>query len=313
MEVSPGAVEVSVVLPVHNEAGHLRTEVDRIRKAFEADGRAYEIVLVDDGSTDGSLDEVADLLGPDGRTSPDGTLRVIRFAQNKGSGAARRAGTRAARGEVVVWTDADMTYPNDRMPALVDALAGHDQVVGARRAEKGTLRALRVPTKWFIRRLASFLVERPIPDLNSGFRAFRRPVGLQFVDQLPDGFSCVTTLTMTFLANGYSVHYVPIDYAARSGHSKFHWWRDTRRYLTQVVRLVLSYNPLRIFLPIGMALLAAGLGKLGFDLFDKHLRVGTNTLLILFAAFQTLAIGLLADLIVRVTRPHCDVEPAQRP
>ena len=205
-----------------------------------------------------------------------------------------------------------MTYPNDQIPALVKELDGYDQVVGARTSEQGTHRAARVPAKWFIRKLASFLVEKPIPDLNSGFRAFRRDVGLQFVSQLPAGFSCVTTITMTFLANGYSVKYVPIDYAPRSGRSKFHWWSDTRRYLTQVIRLVLSYNPLRVFLPIGVALTVLGVGKLVYDLVDKDFRVATNTLLILFAAFQVFAVGLLADLVVRVNKPENEVDPATK-
>ena len=298
-------LDVSVVLPVHNEAGHLRAEVERIEAALEASPYTFEIIVVDDGSTDGSLDELADL-------AASGAIRVIRFAENRGSGSARKAGTRAAAGRVVVWTDADMTYPNDQIPALVKELDGYDQVVGARTSEQGTHRAARVPAKWFIRRLASFLVEKPIPDLNSGFRAFRRDVGLQYVSQLPAGFSCVTTITMTFLANGYSVKYVPIEYAPRSGRSKFHWWSDTRRYLTQVIRLVLSYNPLRVFLPIGVALTLLGVGKLVYDLFDKDFRVATNTLLILFAAFQVFAVGLLADLVVRVTKPDSEVEPATK-
>jgi glycosyltransferase involved in cell wall biosynthesis len=298
-------LDVSVILPVHNEAGHLRAEVDRIQAALEASPYSFEIIVVDDGSTDGSLDELADL-------AASGAIRVIRFAENRGSGSARKAGTRAANGRVVIWTDADMTYPNDQMPALVKELDGYDQVVGARTSEQGTHRAARVPAKWFIRKLASFLVERPIPDLNSGFRAFRRDVGLQYVSQLPPGFSCVTTITMTFLANGYSVKYVPIDYAPRSGRSKFHWWSDTRRYLTQVIRLVLSYNPLRVFLPIGVALSVLGIGKLVYDLVGKDFRVATNTLLILFAAFQVFAVGLLADLVVRVTKPEAEVEPATK-
>ena len=109
-----------------------------------------------------------------------------------------------------------------------------------------------------------------------------------------------------------TVKYVPIDYAPRAGRSKFHWRKDTSRYLTQVVRLILSYNPLRFFGPIGGLLALIGLVKLGFDLNDKSWRVPTNTLLLLFAAFQVLVIGLLADLVVRVTRPHDEVAGAAR-
>ncbi|HEX9992032.1 MAG TPA: glycosyltransferase family 2 protein [Acidimicrobiales bacterium] len=299
---SPSAVDVSVVLPVYNEKGHLRDEIVRIRAALEASPYSFEIIVVDDGSDDGSSDQLREIEG----------IRLIRFAQNRGSGTARRAGTAAARGDVVVWTDADMTYPNDRIPELVKELEGWDQVVGARTSEQGTVKFARVPAKWFIRRLASFLVETPIPDLNSGLRAFRRDVAAQFLHLLPPGFSCVTTITMSFLANGYSVKYVPIDYFPRAGRSKFHWWADTRRYLLQVLRLVLSYNPLRIFLPLGFLLTAVGLVKLGYDFATKDYRVATNTLLILFAAFQVFAVGLLADLVVRVTRPKSSVEPASQ-
>ena len=115
-----------------------------------------------------------------------------------GRGAARKTGTVLARGETVVWTDADMTYPNDDIPQLVEGLPGWDMVVGARRSEGGSLRWLRVPAKWLIRQLASFLANTRIPDLNSGFRAFRREVALQYLHLLPAGFSCVTTLTMSF-------------------------------------------------------------------------------------------------------------------
>ena len=209
-----------------------------------------------------------------------------------------------------MWTDVDMTYPNDEIPMLVKELDGFDHVVGARRTEEGTQRFLRVPAKWFIRKLASYLVETDIPDLNSGLRAFRRDVAMQYVHHLPAGFSCVTTLTMSFLANGYQVKYVPIDYFPRAGTSKFHWWRDTKRYLLQVVRMTLSYNPLKVFLPIGGALLLLGLGKLVFDLVDKDFRVATNTLLILLAALQAITVGLLADLVVRATKPPTQVPPA---
>jgi glycosyltransferase involved in cell wall biosynthesis len=240
-------------------------------------------------------------------------VRLIRFARNRGSGASRKAGTRAARGRVVVWTDCDLTYPNEDIPRLVATLdEGYDQVVGARTSEQGTLRALRVPAKWFIRKLASYLTSTPIPDLNSGLRAFRREVGLQYLHLLPAGFSCVTTLTLSFLANGYSVEYVPIEYFPRAGRSKFHWWADTQRYLLQVVRMVLMFNPLRVFLPAGLTLSAAAGAKLVYDLTSKDGRIATNTLVILFSAGVVIMVGLLSDLMVQLTRPRDEVDPASR-
>ncbi|MDQ3351573.1 MAG: glycosyltransferase family 2 protein [Actinomycetota bacterium] len=292
--------DVSVVLPIYNERGHLRAEIDRIVTAFEQSDYSFEIVVVDDGSDDGSQHDLPLIEG----------IRLIRHATNRGSGAARRTGTTAARGRIVVWTDVDMTYPNDEIPELVKSLDGYDHIVGARRTEEGTHRFFRVPAKWFIRKFASYLTETDIKDLNSGLRAFRRDVAMQYVHHLPKGFSCVTTLTMSFLSNGYSVHYVPIDYFPRAGTSKFHWWRDTKRYLLQVVRMALSYNPLKVFLPIGLLLLSIGLGKLVFDWIDKDFRLAANTLLILMAGLQAVTVGLLADLIVRATKERSQVPPS---
>jgi polyisoprenyl-phosphate glycosyltransferase len=292
--------DVSVVLPVYNERGHLRAEIDRVRAALDESAYTYEIIVIDDGSDDGSEVDLPLIEG----------IRLIRHSHNRGSGAARRTGTTAARGRVVVWTDVDMTYPNDRIPELVDAMQGYDHVVGARRTEEGTLRVFRVPAKWFIRKLACYLSGTDIPDLNSGLRAFRRDVAMQYVHHLPKGFSCVTTLTMSFLSNGYSVRYVPIDYFPRAGRSKFHWWKDTRRYLLQVVRMSLSYEPLKIFLPFGVGLFGLGLVKLGYDWVDKDFRLAANTLLILLGSLQAITVGLLADLVVRSTKPASQVPPA---
>jgi polyisoprenyl-phosphate glycosyltransferase len=296
-------LDVSVVLPVYNEVGHLAQEVKRIQAALEASGRSFEIIVVDDGSDDGSGEALEAIEG----------IRLLRFRTNRGTGTARKAGTTAALGRVVVWTDCDLTYPNEDIPRLVDTLdEGWDQVVGARTSERGTARPLRVPAKWMIRRLASYLTDTKIPDLNSGLRAFRRDVGSQFLQLLPAGFSCVTTITLAFLANGYSVRYVPIEYFPRAGRSKFHWWTDTRRYLLQVVRMVLMFNPLRVFGPVGVTLLLVGVAKVVYDLVTKSGRIATNTIVVLFAAGIVIMVGLLADLLVQLNRPRDAVEPASR-
>lgn len=300
MNTTTPTPDVSIVLPVYNERGHIDDEIQRIRSSMDASEFSYEIIVIDDGSSDGSGELLREIDG----------IRVIQFAKNRGSGSSRRIGTNAARGEIVVWTDVDMSYPNDRMPELIRELDGVDQVVGARTSEKGTVKALRVPAKWTIRKLASYLTSTPIPDLNSGFRAMRRSVALQFLHLLPSGFSCVTTITMTFLNNGYSVKYVPIEYAERAGDSKFHWYRDTKRYLLQVVRLIMMYNPLRVLMPTAVALLSIGIVKLFYDLATKNFRPAANTLLIFSAAFAVVLVAVLADLIVQVSKPQHSVEPA---
>ncbi len=294
-----GSVDVSIVLPVFNEKGHLDDEIERIRKTMDESRYSYEIIVVDDGSTDGSAERLRQING----------IRLLQFATNRGSGSARRYGTQAATGRIVVWTDVDMTYPNDAIPELVDQLDDVDQVVGARTTEEGTVRLVRRPAKWLIRKLASYLSGVRIPDLNSGFRAFRRDVAIPYLHLLPRGFSCVTTLTMSFLANGYSIKYVPIEYSARAGESKFHWWKDTKRYLLQVVRLTLMWEPMRVFGPPATILGLVGVAKLIYDMIDKDFRVATNTVVILGVAFALALIGMIADLMVQLNKRPQDVMP----
>ena len=285
-------LDVSVVLPCYNERDHVELEVKRIRAALTAAGLRHEVVCVDDGSTDGTR-EVLQAIGG---------IRTILLPRNQGSGTARRIGTQQAKGRVVVWTDADLTYPNERIPELVAQLdETYDQVVGARKTEAGTYRLLRVPAKWAIRRLAAYLTSTDIPDLNSGLRAFKRSVAEPYLRLLPPGFSCVTTITLAFLSNGHPVKYVPVDYFKRAGRSKFHPFRDAYNYLLQVLRMVMYFNPLRVLMPVALALLAITAVKLVYDLFVHDLRVTGSTVLVGLAAFNIMAIALLADLVVRRT------------
>jgi polyisoprenyl-phosphate glycosyltransferase len=285
-------LDVSVVLPCYNERDHVELEVKRIRAALEAAGLSHELLCIDDGSTDGTREVLQELDG----------IRAILLPRNQGSGTARRIGTQQARGAVVVWTDADMTYPNERIPELVAQLDDtYDQVVGARRTEAGTYKLARVPAKWAIRKLACYLTNTDIPDLNSGLRAFKRSVAEPYLRLLPAGFSCVTTITLAFLSNGHPVKYVPVDYARRAGRSKFHPLKDAYNYLLQVLRMVMYFNPLRVLMPVALTLLAATFVKATVDLVVHHWHVAGSTILVGLAAFNIMAIALLADLVVRRT------------
>jgi glycosyltransferase involved in cell wall biosynthesis len=287
---------VTVVLPCYNEQDHVVDEVERICKALDASGHSYELLAVDDCSTD---DTLARLTAAAARFP---VMRVIPFAHNSGSGTVRRIGTQQARGDIVVWTDADMTYPNERIPELVamlDADPTIDQVVGARTSEMGSHKLLRVPAKWFIRKVAERLTNTKIPDLNSGLRAFRREVSLPFLKLLPPGFSCVTTITIAFLSNQHNVRYVPIDYFKRAGKSKFKFLKDAYRYILQVLRMVMYFNPLKVLMPPALWLIGIGVIKGIVDQFLHPLYFAINTVLIFVTGLIIASLALLADLIVR--------------
>ncbi len=294
-------VEVTVILPAFNEEAAIGEDLDDVRRAMDDSGYRYEIMVVDDGSSDGTADVVR-------RRE---WVRLIEHPFNRGTGAARTTGVKAARGDVVVFTDADRTYPNDRMPQMLAMIdAGADMVIGARRVEAGTMRLLRTPAKWFLRRLAEFMTGSRIPDLNSGLRAQRRAETLRFLPVLPTTHSWVSTITISFLSSGLVVEWLPIDYYPRVGHSTFHPLRDSYNYLSLIVRTVMYFNPLKIFLPLSLALLALATAKYAIvDVFWLHGQLvwpippmRSVTLALLVTGLQILVIGLLADLIVKRTR-----------
>ncbi|MDR8408482.1 glycosyltransferase family 2 protein [Nonomuraea sp. 3-1Str] len=287
---------VTIVLPCYNEQDHVIDEVERITRAMDTSGYTYELVAVDDCSTDGTLARLQEAAPRFPR------LRIRAFHRNGGSGTVRRIGTQEARGEIVVWTDADMTYPNERIPELVQLLekdATIDQVVGARTTEEGSHKVLRVPAKWVIRKVAEMLASQKIPDLNSGLRAFRKSVARPYLRLLPPGFSCVTTITLSFLMNQHDIHYLPIEYAKRAGTSKFSFVSDAYRYILQVLRMIMYFNPLKVLMPPALWLVAIGLAKGVYDMVRNPFYFPANTVMIFLSGLLIGSVALLADLIVR--------------
>ena len=287
---------VTIILPCYNEEGHVIAEVERITRAMDSSGYSYELLAIDDGSTDQTLAKLHEAAP----RFPQ--LEVIPMPRNGGSGVVRRIGTQRAQGEFVAWTDADMTYPNERIPELVQVLEKDpmvDQVVGARTSEQGTYKFLRVPAKWVIRKFAERLSGSRIPDLNSGMRVFRREVALPYLRLLPPGFSCVTTITLAFLSNNHEIQYVPIEYAQRAGRSKFKFVSDAYKYILQILRMVMYFNPLKVLMPLALTLLGIGALKAVYDVVVHPVHIADDTVLIVITGLIIGSVALLGDLVVR--------------
>jgi len=280
---------ISIVIPVYNEEEAIGDDLDLIIETMEQSGLDYEVIVVDDGSSDSSPEIVRRRRG----------VRLICHPYNRGVGAARTTGVEQARGEIIVMTDGDGTYPNQDIPRLLSYLGEYDMVVGARSQERGTLRWLRAPAKLLIRLLASYLTGRSIPDLNSGFRAFRKELAQRYLNILPTSHSWVGTITIALLCDGYTVKYLPIDYYPRKGRSKFHPVLDTYNYLSLVVRSVAYFNPLKVFMPLSLILFLVGALKMGYDIFAYSFHFAPSTVILILTAIQVGTFGLLADLIVR--------------
>jgi glycosyltransferase involved in cell wall biosynthesis len=288
---------VTLVVPAYNEENGIEGVVERLA-ALDL-GVPVEILVVNDGSTDGTSAVLERL------SAEVAALRVIDHGTNRGYGAALKTGFAAAKNEVVVITDADSTYPEDR---IVDLLAriddGAEMAVGARTGSKVNIPLIRRPAKAFLRLLASYLAGTPIPDLNSGLRAFRRELVQTYRPILPQGFSFTTTITLASLTNDHRVDYISIDYAARSGSSKIRPIRDTLGFTALILRTVLYFNPLKVFYPLTGFIGLLFLVSLYYDLFliPDPPDVGDKTVLLFAAAFQVLTIGLLSDLIEKKSR-----------
>jgi glycosyltransferase involved in cell wall biosynthesis len=285
------APRFTVIVPCYDEEGAIRETVETLRRELGA-GVEYELLVVDDGSKDASVSILAEI------AAEDPAVRVVTHERNRGYGAALKTGIRRARSELLVITDADGTYPNERIPELVRMAEETDaeMVVGARTAADVRYPLIRKIPKWFLRRYASWVAGRNIPDLNSGLRVFRRSVVTRFLNILPAGFSFTTTITLAMLTNDYDVRFVPISYAARVGRSKIRPIRDTLHFCQLILRTGMYFAPIRVFFPVAMVLFLGFLASVAYDAFWLRNLTDKTVLLLLFT-LNTAMFALLADMI----------------
>jgi len=280
--------KVTIIVPAFNESKGIGVTLEKLMEV--ARPYHWEVIVVDDGSTDDTC-TIADSHG----------VKVIRHKRNQGYGASLKTGIRQALHDIICITDADGTYPSACIPVLVKDLLDHEQdmVVGARTGDNVRMPRARSLAKWFLKRLANWIVEDKIPDLNSGLRIIRRQSLHPFLRFLSDGFSFTTTITLAMHLNDYQVTYHAIDYHARKGKSKIRPVRDTVNFINLIFRIGLYFAPVKIFLPMSefFFLLALVWGLFSAIVLDRF--ADSSTLMIAMAGIQIGVIGLLADLINR--------------
>ena len=290
METQRELVDVSVCIPVYNEKDGLRETILEIQGAMEELSYSFEIIVVDDGSTDGSLDTIRDL-----------DLRIIRHGRNLGGGVARLTGIRYARGKIVLQSDADWTYPCDKVHEILERMKSAKMVIGARQRESArNYRWLRILVKWCLKKLASILVHKDIPDLNSGMRAYDRDLALKYAYIYPSGHSIMSTMTLAFLTGGHTVDFVEIAYRERKGESSFQPTIDTYNYLVTIIRTVIYFEPLRLLLPVTGVIGLLAVASTIRDLFLGN--VGDLTPLLWVSCLLVFLIAVLSDQFSRISR-----------
>lgn len=269
---------VSVVIPAYNEAAVIGEVVAALRAA----AGWSEVIVVDDGSEDDTA-----------RAAEAAGARVIRHPYNKGNGAAVKSGIRAAHGEWVLIADGDGQHGPDDVRRIAERLGPYDLVVGARGTahQAGTRRRLGNAA---LNRLASYLTERPIPDLTSGLRAARREHLLEFLHLLPNGFSTPTTTTLAFIKAGYNVHFEPVHVRPRVGASKIRLTRDGARFFLILIKVITIFSPLRVFLPLSLASFGVGMAY-GLWTVAHQSRIPNGAVLLLMFSVIVFLVGLVSE------------------
>lgn len=269
----------SIIIPAKDEAQSLGTLLTRIRDI----NLKAEVIVVNDGSRD----KTAEIALESG-------ARVINHPYSMGNGAAIKSGARVAKGDILIFMDADGQHDIEDIPRLLNKLEeGYDMVVGARttgsQAGFGRLCANTL-YNW----LASRIVGHKVEDLTSGFRAVRADRFREFLPMYPNGFSYPTTCTMAFFRAGYPIAYLPIIAARRQGKSHIRPLKDGLRFLLIIFRVGTLYSPLKLFVPMSFAFFASGMVYSLYTLL--HYGRFTNMSALLFStAIIIFLIGLVSE------------------
>lgn len=269
----------SIIIPARNEARDL---AELLSSLIEAHPEA-EIIVVDDGSQDNTAG-IAESLG----------AWVIRHPYGKGNGAAVKSGARAATGEWLIFLDADGQHPPEIITALLEQMnSGYDMVVGARESDTHASWSRKLANTVY-NKLASWITERRIEDLTSGFRAVRAEKFREFLYLLPNGFSYPTTVTMAFFRAGYSVGYVPFRARQRSGNSHIQPLRDSLRFMLIIFKIGTLYSPLKIFFPAALLQTFIAISYYLYTYLSEG-RLTNMVVILLVAATGTFLVGLLSE------------------
>ena len=273
-----GPAPTSVIVPALNEAEAIGDLVRALRQSASW----HEVIVVDDGSSDGT-----------GERAREAGAIVVRHPYNKGNGAAVKSGIRRATGEAILVVDGDGQHRAADGARLVSHLDEYELVVGARSASTQATTGRRLGNA-VLNRLATYLTDREIPDLTSGFRAARRDCMLEFLHLLPNGFSTPTTTTLAFIKAGYSVRFEPIDAEQRVGKSKIKLARDGARFFLILLKIITIFSPLKIFVPVSVVTFLLGFAYAIWTA-TRQSHVTNSSVLLILLAVVIFLVGLVSE------------------
>ncbi len=275
--------EISVIIPAYGEETVIGQVVEKASMVLDQYGKAYEIIVVDDGSHDQTAAK-----------AKQAGARIIVHPYNMGNGAAVKTGIRNAMGKILVMMDGDTQHDPEDIPELLEQMNSFDMAVGARTGESESSWHRNLANR-FYNLFASYICKRRIEDLTSGFRAVRADIARQFVSMLPNTFSYPTTLTMAVVRAGYSLTYVPIMVRRRIGKSKIKLFQDGSRFLLIIIKIATLFSPLRVFMPVSILMFSTGLGWGLFKIFFMGGRYGPTSAMLMTMAVVVFMVGLVSE------------------
>ena len=282
-------MSLSIIIPVYNEEKNIKKTIYKIDTILKkSDLKNYEIIVVDDCSNDSTNQTLK---------QSKINFNLIEHERNMGYGASIKSGIKKSKYNVIAITDADGTYPIEEIPEMYKKIKDFDMVVGSRTGKSVKIPFIRKPAKWFIGKLANYLAGFKIPDINSGLRLFKKEDALRFFKILPNGFSFTTTITLAMLTNDMQIKYIPINYMKRKGKSKIRPIRDTLNFIQLIIRTVMYFNPLKMFVPVSLILLLISLIVFIYSYLALPKILDTTVAILFISSIQILAIGMLADMI----------------
>jgi glycosyltransferase involved in cell wall biosynthesis len=185
-------------------------------------------------------------------------VRLINHPYNKGYGASLKTGMINSNTELVAFYDSDGQHNPEDLESLASKFGNYDMLVG-QRGKDSHQDWIRKPGKWVLSKVANYLAERKIPDLNSGLRIIRRAVIINILHLMPNNFSLTTTSTIALMNLGYNVGYSPIKVNKRIGKSTVKQFKHGTTIIMLILRLIVLFNPLKIFIRASIYLFVLGL------------------------------------------------------